>query len=691
MVTNNLRSMTASLAAMNDWWNSLFQQKPRHCVGHRTWSCQLQCEPLEDRSLMDATIYNALGSQILVKSNGVADAAPIQIKLNGAVQASGAKFDQVVFKTNYKGTGTDFRAYFEIDTNGLISMRPYDINNTAANAAPFGTNIKLPLGLITNNGGSETDFLSAQVDSINIITTNAAAGRFQLVITGEPASGPTAAAHTTAPGVAVTWTVNLMPPLGETTFATIQTTATFNQQITLSSSAMSDAQAFRAFEFSSSNVPADHTSSSTATHDADQLIITDAPGTSVTAVNLTSQDANALFFSGGQALTYRVELNQLNPAPLNMPNVSASIVPAPDNAAYHVQGYKTVDSSTDENSANLGVWISRDLAGATITAGTKYSWTVNALASDAVPTAANSDLYADFGASGVTSYTSSGATKLTPNNPQSIVAANNGDLFGDFGANGVWHWTSADGWQKISTGNAESMVVAGNGSLFADFGTAGLWRWTASTGFLKLDTANADQLATFSTTGNGDVFADFGTQGLWHWTTTGGWRKINTANAQNIVAANTGDLYADFGSQGLWRWTTAGWTKLNTANAETMTAASNGDLYVDFGTQGLWRWTTAGWSKLSTANADSLTVAGNGDLFVDYGSLGLWRWTTTTGWKKLSNNNAQNIVAANDGTLYADFGATGLWQWDSSAGWQKLSSLNPETLAVARNGEPFLI
>jgi len=662
----------------------------------RTHYCRLECERLEDRSLLDATIFNQGGLLVQVRSdgvpiiNGLGGAAPIAIKRDGVVVATG---DQLVFLADVTGRATDFREYFVIDTNGVFRIGHFDISAAPGSEDPFGTSGKLPPGLITDNGaGGANFFLAAEVQSINLITTDAGAAEFRLEMTGRPADGATAQPHNTLP-VLMQWTVTLLPPSGETTVARIDTTATFQQALTLSASHMTNAEAFRAFEFTSSNVPdANTTPPLPATHDTDQLRITDATGAQVASVDLTAQAANMLFFGGGLSLSGRVDLNQLNPAPLNSdpPNVSAAMLAAADNPAYRVQGFKTVNGTVNENSDNVGVWFSRTLASAAIANGMSFAWSVDVTAADDVINPANSDLFTDLGANGIWRWTASGGlSQISAANPENLAPTGTGDLFADLGASGLWRWTSASGWQLLASVNPDGMTVAGNGDLFADFGSYATHRWTPTTGWQQLGTVNPDRLIALPTAGNGDLFADLGSYGLWRWNATG-WRQLATVDPQALTVAPTGEVYAGFGSFGAFRWTFAGWRQIATVNPENLVAAGNGDLFADPGSFGLQRWTSvAGWQPLSPVNPENVVVAGNGDAYVDFGPNGLWRWTAATGFQALSGLNPDNLAVAPNGDLFADLAAFGLWRWTLSTGLQQLSTANPDNVATARNARVY--
>lgn len=319
------------------------------------------------------------GQIIQVKEDAIAGAAPITIQRDGVPVTTG---DQLTFSFDVNpGTPEDYRQALVLDTNGMFRLRHLDGKVAPALADKFGTSMRLPPGLITDDGGTEF-YLGVRVDTMNVITTGAAAGTFAIDMTGVPVNGN----GDEAP-VAVHWRLTLLPPQHKATETRLATEATANSTFHLSASHLANAEAFRAAVFSSSYVPADHTSLGMVTHDADQLRLTSASGEQLLAWDLGLAAANQLLLPGGSPFDGHLELNQIKPAPLNSdpPSMFVEMLPGGDIASYRAQGYKTVDTWVDENADNLGVWASRSFASTTIASGTTLSWSQRIVAYDSGP------------------------------------------------------------------------------------------------------------------------------------------------------------------------------------------------------------------------------------------------------------------------------------------------------------------
>ena len=315
------------------------------------------------------------------------------ILLNGTVSAIVPLADQIQIRkaVPLPPGGFDVRNILTLDTNGFARLRHYDRSAAPGAEDVEGTSFKLPGTFITTDAGVETFFLSHDVSTINVITTDAANGRIGLMITGRPANGPTAQPHTTA-DILVQWSFTLQAPLDESSTLTIDTFATFQQPVSFSQTRINEAQAFRAFEYSSSYVPDANTAPQfPTTHDADELRVTDSRSRELSKLDVGSAAAfpdNTLIYPGGLVFDGWLELNQIMPSPLNTdpPNNRADILPAADNPEYRAQAFKTVNGTINQDSDNLSAWISRTLPSSgpvtTIAANTMFQWTVKVAAAD---------------------------------------------------------------------------------------------------------------------------------------------------------------------------------------------------------------------------------------------------------------------------------------------------------------------
>lgn len=319
------------------------------------------------------------GGQLVVADPGAIPGAPDIAIFRDGVQVAVA--DKLTFSYDVNpSAGADFRQALVIDTNGLVRLRHLDGRATASSADKFGTSIKLPPGLILDDGSGGARYcLTARVKTINLVTAQSASGELKLEMTGAPVDG----AGIEAP-VSVQWTLTIPRPRDKTTDARLDVAATFDQSATLHGASLARAEAFRAAEFSSSNVPPSHAGGGVRTHDADHFRLTSAAGQQLADVALDTVPANTLFTAAGTAFDGQIALNQLMPAPLNgdPPNLAIEILPADDAPDYRGQGYITVDQDTDENSDNLGAWANRMVPSPAISAGQKFEWAMWLVASD---------------------------------------------------------------------------------------------------------------------------------------------------------------------------------------------------------------------------------------------------------------------------------------------------------------------
>jgi hypothetical protein len=66
-------------------------------------------------------------------------------------------------------------------------------------------------------------------------------------------------------------------------------------------------------------------------------------------------------------------------------------------------------------------------------------------------------LYADFGTEGIWMWNGSAWNKITPSDPQNMVASGS-FLYADFGTEGIWMWNGS-AWNKITPSDPQNMVI----------------------------------------------------------------------------------------------------------------------------------------------------------------------------------------------------------------------------------------
>jgi hypothetical protein len=270
----------------------------------------------------------------------------------------------------------------------------------------------------------------------------------------------------------------------------------------------------------------------------------------------------------------------------------------------------------------------------------------------------------------------------------------------DFGAAGVYIYDNG-AWTQMSPDNPESLIAANvdgdsPAEILADFGTTGLWLWNAGA-WNQLSGVNADfvSIADLDGSGGEEIVGDFGATGLWI-RNAGVWTQLSGVNADYMAFGDTNgmagqELIGDFGATGLWLWDGGLWTQLSGVNADYMIAGdldSSGDdeIFGDFAATGLWLWDSGAWTQLSNVNADFMIradVNGDGDdeVLGDFGALGLWLWNGGS-WTQTSGVNPEYIMAGdvdgdNQDEILADFGGLGLWLWNGGA-WSQISANNPD-------------
>jgi hypothetical protein len=238
-------------------------------------------------------------------------------------------------------------------------------------------------------------------------------------------------------------------------------------------------------------------------------------------------------------------------------------------------------------------------------------------------------LYASFTNAGIWQWGGSSWAQLTPDNPETIVAAGT-NLYGKFG-NGIWQWNGSS-WTKLTPDRPASMVASGS-NLYGNFTGNGIWQWGGSS-----------------------------------------WSQLTPDNPESMVAADS-NLYGKFGN-GIWQWTGSGWTKLTPDRPADMVAAGS-NLYGSFTGSGIWQWNGSGWSLLTPDIPEAMAAAGS-NLYGKFGN-GIWQWNGS-GWTKLTPDKPASMAAAGS-NLYGSFTGNGIWQWNGS-GWTQLTPDNPALMAV---------
>jgi hypothetical protein len=66
--------------------------------------------------------------------------------------------------------------------------------------------------------------------------------------------------------------------------------------------------------------------------------------------------------------------------------------------------------------------------------------------------------------------------KIAAADPQNI-AASGSELYADFGSSGIWKWNGTlENWTRVSRSDPRNLVASGS-ELYGDFGSSGIWRW----------------------------------------------------------------------------------------------------------------------------------------------------------------------------------------------------------------------
>src|SRR5687768_4041402 len=114
-----------------------------------------QCDPLEGRTVLDATFHFARHDVVIV-SDALQSAAPVDVRLNGeSVCVPG---DRVDLYARNPANPRDVRVVLAVDTNGVTRPRHPDFSAPPGTEDLPGTSVPLPPGLYLEGN---QDFLGA--------------------------------------------------------------------------------------------------------------------------------------------------------------------------------------------------------------------------------------------------------------------------------------------------------------------------------------------------------------------------------------------------------------------------------------------------------------------------------------------------------------------------------------------------
>jgi hypothetical protein len=270
--------------------------------------------------------------------------------------------------------------------------------------------------------------------------------------------------------------------------------------------------------------------------------------------------------------------------------------------------------------------------------GTRGLWHYNGGAWNRISTGNASGLsnyqggvLSDFDTSGL--YVYHGAwTRISTGNADDDggAVAIGSDLYVDFGSSGLWKFDGVT-WARISTGDAEGLETYDN-KLVADLGSFGLYMYDDT--WIRISAGDAEVMVAGETA----LYVDFGAAGLWKYDGAGTWARISTGNAEALEDYNN-QLVADFGTSGLYLYD-GSWTRISSGNAEGMISIGSA-LYVDFGPSGLWKFDGVIWTRISTGNAEDLGIFGN-SLVADFGVYGFYEYDGST-WTRISTGNCEDM------------------------------------------------
>jgi hypothetical protein len=155
-----------------------------------------------------------------------------------------------------------------------------------------------------------------------------------------------------------------------------------------------------------------------------------------------------------------------------------------------------------------------------------------------------------------TSYQGAAIGIQPPPSPSQIenMAASGSELFGDFGASGIWMWNGVL-WTQLTTSNPENMVPS-DPMLFGDFGIWGLHQWDGAE-WTQLTPADPENMVISGSM----LFGDFGIWGLYQWDGAK-WTQLTPADPENMVISGS-MLFGDFGIWGLYQWNGIEWAQLS--------------------------------------------------------------------------------------------------------------------------------
>ncbi|MCB9954026.1 MAG: VCBS repeat-containing protein [Planctomycetaceae bacterium] len=632
----------------------------RRTIGRFDWLTSARVERLEDKTLLAGTVLDA-GRQLVVANNATDIVAPaIPIYVDGTLADTENQI--VIYHLNRAG---DYRQKLVVDSNGFLRARHTDSDAEAGMEDPFGTSLKLGPGLILNNGSGPEHYLSARLTEINIVQQGQG-NPLKIIAKGSPMNG----SGDVLDSVEVTWEIFFgLNFSGDTQEMRIRTLFTATKTLTLDSTALTNAEAFRVAEFSSSNVSPARTTLGVRTRDADQLVAQNANGN--VELNLNKQAVNALFFSNGLANTSTVALNQVVPAPLNQdpPSILASVY-NPGVVKFRVQGYISDDAGINENSDNLGAWISRDFASSTISAGQFMAWTVDYTIADTPHLTAKDDFaYWDAAASELNFGRSSGnllSHSIIPYSDANPWSFYSGDFDGD---------GDSEIAGRIATGTWWVRGIAAFSGAEKSFGS---WASDAAAGWTNVQVIDV----------NGDGRDDIlGQHQLGHW-----WAAISTGTT--------------FVNTYMGRWANSGWVTLKAGDY-------NGDGKVDMAglrENGVWivglndggrfrdfhygRWNgSAGWHSFNIVDFNG---DGRDDILAQTASNTWWIGSIQgpgnsfgTSYAGRSQGNESFVADFNDDGIedIAERNSNGVWWVSQNDGSGKL--VNPSIWGRSDIGETW--
>jgi len=226
------------------------------------------------------------------------------------------------------------------------------------------------------------------------------------------------------------------------------------------------------------------------------------------------------------------------------------------------------------------------------------------------------------------------------------------DVYIDFGSSGVYRYREG-ALTKVSGADVEELYGVGT-ELYGDFGSGvGLYSYDGTT-WSRMTKSDAEGMALVGA----DFYANFAGLGVYRYA-EGAWSKVSGSNAEQLLGVGS-DLYGDFGAGvGLYRYDGTKWTRLYKGDSEGIVAVGS-VLYVDFGSVGLYRYAKGAWKRISAGDAEALCAVGS-NLYADFGAgTGLYEYANSA-WKKITGNSPE-VMSGAGSDLYAGFGASGVYR-----------------------------